>query len=375
MGMAQPKRGTSYKLITIFLLIGVGLGALVYFAPAMYQRWFVKEEPAPPRIKIGGTSVIHVLMENRWRTAYRDEKKTDVDYESSGSTRGIEGMIEKKYLIGCSHVPMTPEQKKHAEEKGGEVIQVPIVLCAVVPVYNVPELKGAKQPLNFDADLLAAIFLGEIDTWNHPEIQKLNPDVLLPATKITVVHRSDSSGTTLLFTDYLQASKVWRDAGMGPAKDKINWRAGEGKDRNVGVANHVHLTEGAIGYVDLVYGMNEDYQYRYGAVRNKANTKYIVVKADNITAAAEDALKDLSDDLTKFSLTNRDGDESYPISGAVWAVCYRKQPAAEHKQVTDFLNWITHEGQKFAENMAYAPLPQKLVERVDGEIKSIQAGQ
>jgi phosphate transport system substrate-binding protein len=339
----------------------------------MYQYWHTRDDKPAPHLKTGGTSVVHVILENRWRTAYLKEKGTEVDFESTGSTKGVEGVIEKKYAIGFTHAPLSSEEKKRAEEKGGEVVQVPVVLCAVVPIYNVKELKEWKEPLNFNAEVLARIYLGDIKMWDDEAIKKLNQNAPLPKRPIKVVHRSDSSGTTQLFTDYLQASKAWRDAGRGPAASKIDWHGvGEGKDRNLGVAIHVSQTEDAIGYVDLVWAVNDDYNLQYGAVRNKADTKFIQVKAKNMTAAAEEALKGLSDDLSGFSLTNRDGDDSYPISGAIWAVCYRNQ-SADHKQVTEFLHWITHQGQEFAENMAYAPLPKGLVERVDGKIQSIKA--
>jgi phosphate transport system substrate-binding protein len=359
---------TSVIRLLVIVLVGAGLGVLVYYSPA----FFIKDDAPPPyaHLNTGGTSVVSFLLENKWRGVYRKEKEVEVDYDSTGSTQGVTQMIEKKYAVGFTHAPMTEDQRKEARGRGGEVVQIPVVICAVVPIYNVKELKD-KPPVQFTGEVLADIFLGKIDRWNNPALQKLNEGVALPDTKITVVHREDSSGTTFIFTDYLHgASAAWRKE-VGAAGSKVKWPAGTGVARNHGVADTVYRTEGAIGYVDLLYASYGDGQLRHGAVRNKDDSAFIHAESEKMTAALSGLIDAIPDDLT-FGLTNKPGKDSYPICGAVWAVCYQDQPAADQKRVADFLHWVTHEGQKYAKNMSYAPLPEKLVRRVDEKIKSIK---
>jgi phosphate transport system substrate-binding protein len=364
--MDNATRGIPVLRIFLILLVGVGLCFLIYYAPA----FLVHEDKVPDsqRLKMGGTSTADIIIENRWRNAYRKAKGMEIDYESTGSTNGVRQMTEGKYAIAFTHAPMTAEQRKEAEGKGGAVVQVPVVLCAVVPVYNLPALKD-KTPVKFTGEVLADIFLGKIDRWNDPALKKLNEGVDLPDTKITVVHREDSSGTTFLFTDYLSgASAAWREK-LGAAASEVKWPVGVGQPRNQNVKGYVQRTEGAIGYVDLVHAMAGDLDY--GAVQNKDGTAFIHVEAPNMTAAARQVLADLPEDLA-FNLTSRPGKDSYPICGAIWAVCYQAPPGSNGKKAADFLHWATHEGQGFAENMAYAPLPEELVPRVDQKLQSIK---
>jgi phosphate transport system substrate-binding protein len=350
----------------------VGLAGLVYYSPA----YFIKEE-APPSVvhlKTGGTSVVYIIMANRWRNPYRNEKSVEVDYDSIGSTQGISRMIDKQYALGFTHAPLTEDQKKKAQSQGGEVLQIPVIICAVVPIYNVKELKD-KPPVKFTGDVLADIFRGKIDKWNDPALKKINEGVDLPDTKITVVHRKDSSGTTLLFTDYLQgASETWKKE-MGPASEEVKWPVGIGMARNEGVAAYVRQTEGALGYVDLLHALIGDglgTQIPYGAVQNKDKSAFLHADPENMTATAKALTAAIPEDLT-FQLTNKPGKDAYPICGAIWAVCYQNQPAANRQLVQDFVHWITHEGQKFAKTTSYAPLPEEMVERVEKKLQSIKS--
>jgi phosphate transport system substrate-binding protein len=278
-------------------------------------------------------------------------------------------MIDGKYAIGFTHAALTDEQKQRAQAKGGQVLHLPVVICAVVPIYHVKELKD-KPPLKFTGEVLADMFRGKIDTWNDPALKKLNEGIDLPDRKITVVHREDSSGTTFIFTDYLCGeSEAWRKE-VGPPSNKVKWPVGQGKNRNHGVADHIYRTEGTIGYVDLLLAGYGNLQY--GAVQNKDRSAFIHAEADNMTAALKGQLGDIPEDLT-FRLTNQQGKGAYPICGCVWAVCYQAQPASNQKMVVDFLNWITHDVQRFAEDMSYAPLPEELVKRVDEKLKTITA--
>jgi phosphate transport system substrate-binding protein len=387
--VAEPQRQRFLFRIVFLVLAAVaaGVGLFAYFSPGS----FVKDNnSAPPeRLKTGGTSVAAHLMENRWRTAYRKDKGVEIEYVSVGSTEGIKHLTDKEYAICFTHAPLTEEQRKSAQDKGGAVVHVPVVLCAVVPVYNVKELKDKDEPLNFTAELLANIFVGNVKKWNDQAIKDLNPNVagVLPDTAIVVVHRKDSSGTTLLFTHYLQgASKTWQGK-VGRAGSEVPWPVGVGAERSRGVADLVARTEGAIGYVDLLYAWDDapldpavkepvraaaESAPQYGAVRNGDDTAYIHPRAENITAAAQAALGDLGDE-GKFHLTNRSGKDSYPICGVIWAVCYQEQPAAEQKKVVDFLRWLTHEAQPFAAGMSYAPLPKELVTHAEDKINSIKS--
>jgi phosphate transport system substrate-binding protein len=356
----------------VIVLVGAALCLLVYYSPA----FFIKEEKPVPlvHLKTGGTSVAHIIMENRWKTAYRRDKSVEVDYDSTGSTEGLSNMIDKKYAISFTHAPMNDEQKKKAAEKGGAVLHVPVVICAVVPVYNVKGLAD-KPPLKFTGDLLANIYLGKITKWNDPALTKLNDGVTLPDAPIVVVHRKDSSGTTFIFTDYLSgASETWKNQ-LGPAKSEVAWPVGEGMARNEGVARHVRETEGAIGYVDLMHTFGGDHpDLQYGAVENADKSAFIHVESENMTAAAKGLKGELPEDLT-FKLTNKPGKDAYPICGVVWAVCYQNPAAADERMIVDFLHWVAHEGQQFAKKTSYAPLPDELVERVDQKLQSIKGAQ
>jgi phosphate transport system substrate-binding protein len=371
----RVSRTTIITLIAALLVFGGGLGLLVYKAPG----WFLKgEEPSiDVRLSTGGTSVIHTMLENRWKTAYRDETGVQVEYDSIGSTKGVSGVIDKKYAIGFTHAPVTEEQRKKAKKIGGELVQVPVLLCAVVPVYNLKELKR-KTPLKFTGEVLADIFLGDVKWWDDEPLKQLNGDVTLPHKPIKVAYRKDSSGTTLIFSEYLaDASTRWHDK-FGKAESEIDWPVGDGKERSEGVADFVRRTDGAIGYMDLLIAARgqldkgtvaESEKLSYGAVQNK-DKDFIHVESKHIAAAGQQAAANVSD-LLKFDVTNMPGEDSYPICGVVWAVAYRDQPADRKNHVVDFLHYVTHDGQKFAK-VSFAPLPEEVVRRVDAELDLIK---
>jgi phosphate transport system substrate-binding protein len=351
--------------IIIILVIGGALCLLVVLAAPL----FVKKNPDDPiaHFNVGGTSVAFFMMD-RWESAYRKAKKVKIHYISTGSSIGISKMIDKSYPIAFTHAPMTDEQIELARAKGGAVLHVPVVLCAVVPYYNLIELKD-KPPLKFDGEALADIFLGRISRWNDPALKKLNAEVDLPDKPIIVVHRQDSSGTTLVFTEYLEgASERWKKE-MGGPQSTVKWPVGVGMERNQGVAYHVSRTPGAIGYVDLLFAKAGT----YGAVQNKDRTAFIHADPENITAAAQGLVADIPENLI-FKLTNRPGKDSYPISGGIWALCYQNQPAGNRQLVPEFLHWITHEGQSHAKQRTYAPLPEELIPLIDQRLKFITTG-
>jgi phosphate ABC transporter phosphate-binding protein len=372
---AKSGNSLSRRILTIVSVIGIlAVGCLavgVYAFPSI----LVKEEKPPSyvHLKTGGTSVMYVMFQNKWRALYLKDKNVQLDYESTGSTAGVNQMIEKKLSIAFTHAPVSHEQREKAKSAGGEVIQFPIVVCGVAPIYNVPQLKG-KKPVNFTGEVLAKIFLGTIPTWDHPDLKAINPELAkdLPPTPITVVHREDSSGTTLIFTDFLsKASAKWREK-FPKGASEIQWPTGTGVNRNMEVAIRVTQIDGAIGYVDSAYTHFPEFETLLGsgAIQNFDKTSYLQANGENMTAAARQAISEVQPDMT-FDIAYKPGPKSYPISGVIYAVCYRAQPEATRITLVDFLQWATHQGQDVTEKMSYAPLPPELIERVDKQLKLI----
>jgi phosphate transport system substrate-binding protein len=316
-----------------------------------------------PRLNGGGATFIYPMM-SKWASEYDKAKGVEVNYQSIGSGGGIQQMTAKTFDFGCSDGPMNEEQLQKAKETGGNVIHVPLVMGAVVPAYN---LKDVDKPLVFSGPVLADIFLGKITKWNDKALQALNPGVKLPDQDIGVVHRSDGSGTTYIWTDYLaKVSEEW-DKEVGHATS-VDWKAGRGEKGNEGVAQGVKDTPGAIGYIELIYALQND--IKFGLVKNKEGYP---IQADlkSVSAAADAALKDIPEDL-RYSITNAPGKDSYPISGTSWAVLYVDQPKDKGQQVVDYLRWCIHDGQKFCEELHYATLPKGLVEKADKKLDSVK---
>jgi phosphate transport system substrate-binding protein len=253
-------------------------------------------------------------------------------------------------FFGASDGPMTDEQLKAAP---GAIRHFPTVLGAVVPIYNV----AGVGDLEFTGPVLADIYLGTIRTWNDPAIAKLNPGVKLPATDITVVHRSDGSGTTYIWVDFLSkvAPAFKTRVGVGTA---VNWPAGVGAKGNEGVAGLVSQTPGAIGYVELVYAIQT--KMRYGAVQN-ASGRFVRASVASVTAAAASAA--MPDDF-RVSITNAPGEDAYPIASFTWMLLYEQPKDLAHSRVmVDFLKWALTDGQQYCEALGYAPLPPAVVQR------------
>jgi phosphate ABC transporter phosphate-binding protein len=318
---------------------------------------------AKPRLNGAGATFIFPMM-SKWASEYDKAKGVEVNYQSIGSGGGIQQMTGKTADFGCSDGPMNDEQLKKAAEVNGEVVHIPLVMGAVVPAYNLPDV---SEPITFDGPVLADIYLGKIKKWNDKALQDLNPSVKLPDKDIGVVRRSDGSGTTYIWVDYLaKVSPEWKKK-IGVATS-VDWPAGEGAKGNEGVAGRVKGSPGALGYIELIYAFKND--IKYGLVKNKEG---VAIKAElkSITAAADNMLKDIPDDL-RYSITDAGGKDSYPISGTSWAVVYINQPPTKGKQVVDFLHWCSHEGQQFCEELHYAKLPPGLVERVDKKLAMIK---
>jgi phosphate transport system substrate-binding protein len=317
------------------------------------------------RLNLGGSTFINPMMEV-WTYEYYQANGVEVNYASVGSGAGIKQMIDKILDFGCSDAPLNDEQLKQVKEKGGEVVHIPVAMGAVVPIYN---LAGVTKPVRFSGEALADIFLGKITRWNDSRLQELQEaGVTLPDRKINVVHRSDGSGTTFIFAEYLsKVSPEWKTkVGKGTS---LRWPTGIGAPGNPGVANEVKNSPGAIGYVDLIYALENDISY--GSVRNRAG-HCILGDLTSVTAAADGAKEQIPDDL-RYSLTDAPGKDSYPISGTTWAIVYVNQPPEKAQLMVDFLRWVTGPGQEMCEAQHYARLPPDLVRRAREKIELIKS--
>jgi phosphate transport system substrate-binding protein len=321
------------------------------------------KQPNLPHLNAGGSTLIHPLM-LKWEAEYKNAKKGDVAYQSIGSGEGILQMTAKTIDIGFSDAPMNDEQLKKCSADGSEPLHIPVIMGAVVPIYN---LEGIDEPLRFTGTLLADIYLGKVKKWNDKAIKDLNPDAALPDKSIAVVHRSDGSGTTYIWVDYLnKISADWKKrVGVGTS---VNWPTGTGQVGNEGVSKEVSQTSGAIGYVELIFALQNS--LKFGWVKNREG-EFIEPTMQAVSEAATNSLLIIPEDL-RFSITNATGKESYPISGTTWAIVYEKIPADKAQTVKDFLRWLVHEGQEIAVPLHYARLPNGLVWRADEKINRIK---
>ncbi|OGR84341.1 MAG: phosphate ABC transporter substrate-binding protein PstS [Elusimicrobia bacterium RIFCSPHIGHO2_02_FULL_57_9] len=298
---------------------------------------------------------------SKWFDEYAKAKKNvQINYQSIGSGGGIRQVIEGTVDFGATDGPMTDEQLKKAP---GALLHIPTVLGAVVPVFNI---KGASE-LNLSAEALAGIFLGKITRWNEAAIQKANPKAKLPAAAITVVHRSDGSGTTFCFVDYLsKVSPEWgKQAGRGTS---VNWPVGLGAKGNEGVAGMVKQTPNSIGYVELIYAMHNG--LAHGAVQNSAG-KFVKADMESVASAASAAAKNMPKDF-RVSITDAPGPKAYPISTFTWLLVYENNQDWRGAVLKDFLVWMLNEGQKMAPQLGYAPLPPGVIAMVKKTIESVQ---
>jgi phosphate transport system substrate-binding protein len=308
---------------------------------------------AAQKVQINGAGATFPYpIYSKWFSEYNKlHPEVEVNYQSIGSGGGIRQLTNQTVFFGATDGPMTEEQQFAAP---GRVLHLPTVLGADVPVYNIP---GVDAQLKFTGPILADIFLGKITKWNDSAIAGLNPGVKLPATEITVAHRSDGSGTTYIFVDYLaKVSPEWKKkVGVATA---VNWPVGVGGKGNEGVAGLVKQTPGSIGYVELIYAKQN--KIDYGSVQN-LDGEFVVASLESITAAASAAAKAMPKDF-RVSITNAPGKGVYPISSFTWILLYespKDKPRA--KIMVDFMKWALTDGQKYAGELGYAPLPPEVV--------------
>lgn len=311
-------------------------GAGATFPNPIYSKWFSEYNRVNPNVKI--------------------------NYQPIGSGGGIRQVTDGTVDFGATDGPMTDQQLSQAKVK---VTHIPTVLGAVVPVYNIP---GVNKDLNFSGDVIADIYLGRITKWNDPRIVKDNPGVSLPSHSILPVYRSDGSGTTYIFSDYL--SKVSQGWQSGPGKGTaINWPTGIGQKGNEGVSGMVRQSPYSFGYVELIYAVQN--KMSYGLVKN-ASGKFVKASTDGVTAAAAAAAKTMPADY-RVSITNAPGADSYPISSFTWLLIpTHSADTAKTKALTDFLGWMLDHGEAEAASLTYAPLPKPVQDMVRKSIATIK---
>jgi len=300
----------------------------------------------------GAGATFPLPIYSKWFSDYNKlHPNVEINYQSIGSGGGIRQLVERTVFFGASDQPMSDEMLAKAP---GPILHFPTVLGAVVPVYNI---EGSSTQIKFTGPVLADIFLGKITRWNDPALAKVNPGVALPSGTITVVHRSDGSGTTFVWADYLsKVSTEWKDK-VG-ASSSLNWPVGVGGKGNEGVAGLVKQTPGSIGYVELVYALQS--KITYGAVQNQAG-EFISPEVKSVTAAAAGAVRTMPADF-RVSITNSPGQGAYPISSFTWILLYESpDDKANGLVMSDFMKWALGDGQAMAAELGYAPLPDELV--------------
>jgi phosphate transport system substrate-binding protein len=333
-----------HKTMLVGLAIALGLsanasaqmminGAGATFPYPIYSKWFDEYVKVDPSVRF--------------------------NYQSIGSGGGQKQILAQTVDFGASDGPMSDDNLSKAP---GKLLHIPTVAGADVVTYNLP----GNPALKFDADTIAGIFLGQIKKWNDQKITALNPGVKLPDQDIVVVHRSDGSGTTYIWTDYLsKISPEWKQK-VG-TNTSVNWPTGIGGKGNEGVSGQIKQTPGALGYVELIYAIQN--KMPYAEVKNSAG-KFVKPSLESITAAL--ATAEIPDDF-RFSITNAPGPDAYPISGATWLLVYEQQKdAAKGKKLVEFLKWAAKHGEKMATDLEYAPLPDNLQQRVLKRIDEIK---
>jgi phosphate transport system substrate-binding protein len=323
--------------------------------------WLVAAPAQAQMLMNGAGATFPYPIYSKWFDEYtKIDPEVRFNYQSIGSGGGIKQISSRTVDFGATDGPMTDEQLKQAP---AELLHIPTVLGAVVATYNLP----GTPKLKFTGDVLADIFLGKITKWNDARITALNAGVSLPDQPIVVAHRSDGSGTTYIWVDYLsKISPEWQQkVGKGTS---VNWPVGLGGKGNEGVSGQVKNQPGALGYVELAYAVKN--KLPVASIKNAAG-KFIEPTIASTTAAAAGAAKSMPDDF-RVSLTNPPGDEAYPVASFTWLLVYKDQPnEAKGRALAKFLWWMSHDGQKYADDLLYAPLPAPVVKQIETKVKQI----
>ena len=339
------KRRITTILLIVLAIAGIGRsgfadqlinGAGATFPYPIYSKWFDVYAKENPGIKF--------------------------NYQSIGSGGGIRMLSNRTVDVGASDAPLTDEQLSEAP---GKILHFPSVMGADVIAYNLPGFTGN---LRLTGPVIADIFMGKITKWDDDKIKALNPGAAIPSTDIVVCHRSDGSGTTYIFVDYLsKVSPSWAsDVGKGTS---VKWPVGLGGKGNEGVTALIQQTPGAIGYVELIYALNN--HIPYAVIQNKAGN-WVAASLEGVTAAAASVAGNMPADF-RVSITNAPGADAYPISSFTWLLVYQKQTNKETgEQIVKFLHWALTEGQKYAPDLKYAPLPAEVVQKEEAQIQQIQ---
>ena len=339
------------RIVSRLALAAVGVAA--YVAPAAAQDL------------TGAGATFPNPIYSKWFSDYAAKTGVKINYQSIGSGGGIRQLSEQTVDFGATDAPMSDDELGKA--KGGPIMHIPTVLGAVVITYNVPEI---TKPLRLDGVTLADIFLGKITKWNDPRIAALNKGVKLPATDILVVHRSDGSGTSYVFTDYLAA--VSADWAAKPGKGKeVQWPVGLGGKGNDGVAGQVKQIPGSIGYIELAYAKQNKLAY---ADMKNASGAFVTPTIEAVTAAAAGAVAKLPPNTDyRVSIVNALGKDAYPISSFTWLIVYKQQAdAAKGKKLIDFVKWALTEGEKSAASLDYAPIPAVMSKALLKRLETVQ---
>ncbi|HTY37634.1 MAG TPA: phosphate ABC transporter substrate-binding protein PstS [Bacteroidota bacterium] len=313
---------------------------------------------AQSQLKLNGAgATFPYVIYSKWFDVYHAKTGIEFNYQSIGSGGGIKQVTEGTVDFGATDGPMSPEQMKDLETKQGtQILHIPTVMGAVVITYNVPEIGPG---LKLTPEILAGIFLGEITKWNDEKIASINKNKSLPDEAIVVAHRSDGSGTSFIFTDYLtKVSKEWETkVGKGTS---VNWPVGLGGKGNEGVSGLVKQTPGSLGYVELAYAVKNNLPY--ASMKNKAG-EFVEPTLESVTAAAAGAAKNMPEDL-RVSITDAEGKKSYPISGFTWLLVYKHMKEKDKGEaLAKFLKWAMGEGQSYAKDLLYAPLPKEVLKK------------
>ncbi|HEV8244270.1 MAG TPA: phosphate ABC transporter substrate-binding protein PstS [Polyangiaceae bacterium] len=319
---------------------------------------------APKEISLTGAGATFPYpLYSKWMSEYNKlNPSVRINYQSIGSGGGIRQIVAGTVDFGASDAPMKPEEAKDAT---GKLLHIPTTIGAVVITYNLPEV---SKPLKLSADLVAAIFLGDVKKWSDTKIAASNPGVKLPDKDIAVAYRSDGSGTTAVFTDYLvKVSPTWKDK-VGAGKS-VKWPVGLGAKGNEGVTGQVKTTPGSVGYVELAYATQN--KLPMAELQNKAG-KFVAPSIDGASAAAASA--EMPDEL-HVSITDSTGEAAYPIASYTYLLVYEdaKDPS-KGEALAKFLWWAIHDGQKFSGALDYAPVPDPVVKKIEARLKTLKSG-